>query len=168
MIKKRNIISILLENEPGALSRVVGIFFARGFNIESLNVAKTNIKSLSLITLVSECNDEVSQQLIKQVNKVVDVFKVYNLTDSQHIERELCLIKIDLRGKQLEVKQLVDIFGGRVVSVNQKEFIVELSGVNSKIESFISAVKQLAKDNILEIARTGVTGMLVKNKEELK
>ena len=163
--KVRNIISILLENEPGALARVVGVFCARDFNIECLTVAKTHIESLSLITLVSEGDTQIIKQLIKQLNKLIDVFKVINLTSSEYIERELLLAKIAVKDKQIEIKQLIDIFGAKVISVNNKKFIIELSDKGKQIDLFLAAINDIDKKHILEVSRTGVTGILVKEKD---
>ena len=117
----RHIISILLENESGALSRVAGLFSARGFNIESLTVAPTDDPSLSRMTLVTSGSDEIIEQITKHLNKLVDVIKVIDLNESRHIERELMLIKLLAKDvHREEIKRLVDIFRGRIIDVTEK------------------------------------------------
>lgn len=153
----RHIISILLENESGALSRVAGLFSARGYNIESLTVAPTEDPSLSRMTLVTRGSDEVIEQITKQLNKLVDVVKLLDLTVGSHIEREMMLIKIKAVGDaREELKRLVDIFRGHIIDVTSSTYIVELTGTGEKLDAFIQAVNG---DAILETVRSGVSGI---------
>lgn len=153
----RHIISVLLENEAGALSRVSGLFSARGYNIETLTVAPTEDASLSRMTIVTRGSDDVLEQITKQLNKLVDVVKVVDLSEAAHIERELMLIKLRATGKDREeLKRVADIFRGRVVDVTESTYVIELTGDSAKLDAFIEAI-----DNglILETARTGVCGI---------
>lgn len=153
----RHIISVLLENEAGALSRVSGLFSARGYNIETLTVAPTEDPSLSRMTIVTRGSDDVLEQITKQLNKLVDVVKVVDLSEAAHIERELMLIKLRATGKDREeLKRVADIFRGRVVDVTESTYVIELTGDSAKLDAFIEAI-----DNglILETARTGVCGI---------
>ena len=153
----RHIISILLENEAGALSRVANLFSARGFNIECLTVAPTEDASLSRLTLVTTGNEDIIEQIVKQLNKLIDVVKLIDLTEGPHIERELMLIKVKATGEQrAEMQRLTDIFRGRVIDVTDSTFTIELTGTSDKLDGFISAVPS---DNILEVVRSGVTGI---------
>ncbi len=153
----RHIVSILLENESGALSRVSGLFSARGYNIESLTVAPTEDPSLSRMSIVTTGSDEVLEQITKQLNKLVDVVKVVDLSEAAHIERELMLIKLRATGKDREeMKRMADIFRGRIIDVTDSTFVVELTGNSSKLDSFISAIDP---GLILETVRTGVSGI---------
>lgn len=154
---KRHIISILIENESGALSRVAGLFSARGYNIESLTVAPTNDESLSRMTIVSVGSEETIEQITKQLNKLIDVVHLYELTKITHIEREMMMIKVKAVGKaREESKRLADIFGGRIIDVTDKTYIVELTASSEKLDSFIAA---LGDENIVEVVRTGVSGI---------
>ncbi len=153
----KHVISILLENEPGALSRVVGLFSARGYNIETLTVAPTEDSTLSRMTIVTEGSDEVVEQITKHLNRLVDVVKVVDLSEGAHIERELMLIKVRAVGKEREeMKRMADIFRGRIIDVTDKVYTIELTGVQEKIEAFIGALDRSA---ILETVRTGVSGI---------
>ena len=153
----RHIISVLLENEPGALSRVVGLFSARGFNIESLTVAPTEDPSLSRMTIVTNGSDEVIEQITKHLNRLVEVVKVYDLTDGAHTERELMLIKVRAVGKEREeMKRTTDIFRGRVIDVTDKSYTIELTGDSAKLDAFIESIDKTA---ILETVRTGASGI---------
>ena len=153
----RHIISVLLENEPGALSRVVGLFSARGYNIESLTVAPTEDPSLSRMTIVTNGSDEVIEQITKHLNRLVEVVKVYDLTDGAHTERELMLIKVRAVGKEREeMKRTSDIFRGRVIDVTDKSYTIELTGDSSKLDAFIESIDKTA---ILETVRTGASGI---------
>ena len=147
----RHIISILLENEPGALSRVVGLFSARGYNIETLTVAPTEDKSLSRLTIVTTGSDDVIEQITKHLNRLIDVVKVVDLTDSAYIERELMLGK-----EREEIKRMADIFRGRVIDVTDKSYTIELTGDGTKLDAFIDALDRAA---ILETVRTGASGI---------
>ncbi len=153
----RHIISILLENEPGALSRVVGLFSARGYNIETLTVAPTEDKSLSRLTIVTTGSDDVIEQITKHLNRLIDVVKVVDLTESAYIERELMLIKVRAVGKEREeIKRMADIFRGRVIDVTDKSYTIELTGDGVKLDAFIDALDRAA---ILETVRTGASGI---------
>jgi len=153
----RHIISILIENEAGALSRVSGLFSARGYNIETLTVAPTEDASLSRMTIVTTGSEEVLEQITKQLNKLVDVVKVVDLSEAAHIERELMLIKVRATGKEREeMKRMADIFRGRIIDVTDSTYVVELTGSSSKLDSFISAIDT---GLILETVRTGVSGI---------
>lgn len=153
----RHIISVLLENEPGALSRVVGLFSARGYNIETLTVAPTEDSSLSRMTIVTTGSDEVIEQITKHLNRLVEVVKVYDLTEGAHIERELMLIKVRAVGKEREeMKRTTDIFRGRVIDVTDKSYTIELTGDSAKLDAFIDSIDKTA---ILETVRTGASGI---------
>jgi len=153
----RHIISVLLENEPGALSRVVGLFSARGYNIETLTVAPTEDVTLSRMTIVTTGSDEVIEQINKQLNKLIEVVKVIDLSDGDHIERELMLVKVRAVGKEREeMKRMSDIFRGRVIDVTDKSYTIELTGDQAKNDAFLEAIE---KDAILETVRTGCSGI---------
>ena len=153
----RRIIAVLLENEAGALSRVVGLFSARGYNIETLTVAPTEDPTLSRMTIVTSGSDDVIEQITKQLNKLVEVVKVVDLTDGNHIERELMLVKVRAAGKDREeMKRLADIFRGRVLDVTDKSYTIELTGDSAKLDAFLVAIDRAA---ILETVRTGASGI---------
>jgi acetolactate synthase-1/3 small subunit len=153
----KHVISVLLENEPGALSRVVGLFSARGYNIETLTVAPTEDATLSRMTIVTTGSDEIIEQITKHLNRLIDVVKVVDLSEGPHIERELMLIKVRAVGKEREeIKRMADIFRGRIIDVTDKTYTIELTGDQGKIEAFIGALDRSA---ILETVRTGVSGI---------
>jgi acetolactate synthase-1/3 small subunit len=153
----RHIISILMENESGALSRVAGLFSARGYNIESLTVAPTDDPTLSRMTLVTSGPEDIIEQIKKQLNKLVDVVKLMDLTEHSHIEREMLLIKVRVDGEgREEVKRLADIFRGRVIDVTQKTYTIELTGTGDKLDAFIRTVGSFP---ILEVVRSGAMGI---------
>ena len=153
----RHIISILIENEPGALSRVVGLFSARGYNIENLNVAPTEDDSLSRITIVTRGSDDIIEQITKLLNRLIEVVKVVDLTEGPFIERELMLIKVRAVGKEREeMKRMADIFRGRIIDVTERSYTIELTGDGAKLDAFIEALERTA---ILETVRTGSSGM---------
>lgn len=153
----RHIISTLLENEPGALSRVVGLFSARGYNIETLTVAPTEDKSLSRMTIVTSGSDDVIEQITKHLNRLIEVVKVVDLTESPCIERELMLIKVRAVGKEREeLKRMADIFRGRIIDVTERTYTIELTGDAAKLDAFIDAIDRAA---ILETVRTGSSGI---------
>ena len=153
----RHILSLLMENETGALSRVSGLFSARAYNIESLTVAPTEDPTVSRMTLVTSGSDEVIEQITKHLNKLVDVIKVIDLNESRHIERELMLIKLQARGKNREeIKRLVDIFRGRIIDVTENTYTIEMTGAGAKLDAFIDA---LDEKDILEVVRSGVSGI---------
>ena len=153
----RHVISLLLENEAGALSRVSGLFSARGYNIESLTVAPTEDPSMSRMTIVTSGSDDVVEQITKQLNKLIEVVKVVDLSEAAHIERELMLIKLRAVGKDREeMKRMADIFRGRIIDVTDSSYVVELTGSQDKLDSFIGAID---RELILETVRTGVSGI---------
>lgn len=153
----RHIISILLENEAGALSRVSGLFSARAFNIESLTVAPTEDASLSRMTIVSVGSDDVIEQITKQLNKLIEVVKVVDLSEAPHIERELMVVKVRAIGKDREeMKRVADIFRGRIIDVTESTYVIELTGNTAKLDAFIEAIDRTL---ILEAVRTGVCGI---------
>jgi acetolactate synthase-1/3 small subunit len=153
----RHIITVELENEAGALSRVAGLFSARGFNIESLTVAATHDVSLSRLTLVTIGDDSIIEQIVKQLNKLIDVVKVIDLTDQDHVERELMLVKVCVKKKdELEVKQLVDIFSCKIVDVSDRTYTIEIAGKTRKLNAFLNALDFAI---VMEVSRTGVTGI---------
>ena len=153
----RHIISLLLENESGALSRVSGLFSARGYNIESVTVAPTNDRSLSRMTIVTTGTEEIIEQITKQLNKLVDVVRLSDLTESSHVEREMLLIKVRAEGTaRQEIRSLVEIFRGNIVDVTEKTYIIQMTGDGPKIDAFMSA---LGDHVILEVVRSGATGI---------
>ncbi|MCL6417328.1 acetolactate synthase small subunit [Aestuariirhabdus sp. Z084] len=153
----RHIISVLMENEPGALSRIVGLFAQRNYNIESLNVAPTEDPTLSRLTLTTIGEDQKIEQITKQLNKLVDVVKVVDLTEGAHVERELMLLKVKAGGAQrAEVKRTTDIFRGQIVDVTSSIYTLQLSGDSDKLDAFIQAIGPAI---IIEVVRTGVSGI---------
>ena len=152
-----HIISVLLENEPGALSRVVGLFSQRNYNIETLTVAATEDPTLSRRPLTTIGQEDVIEQITKNLNKLIEVVKLVDLSASAHIERELMLVKIKATGAQrAEVKRTTDIFRGQVVDVTSSVYTVQLTGTSDKLDSFIEAV---GPATVLEVVRTGVSGI---------
>ena len=153
----RHIISILMENEAGALSRVAGLFSARGYNIESLTVAPTEDESLSRMTLVTSGTADVVEQITKQLNKLIDVVKLMDMYECAHIEREMMLIKVRAaNGGREEVKRLAEIFRGSIIDVTNTIFTIEVTGTSDKLDAFVNAVDQA---DIIEVVRSGVTGI---------
>ncbi len=153
----KHIISVLMENEPGALSRVVGLFSQRGYNIDSLTVAPTEEPTLSRLTLTTHGDDRIIEQITKQLNKLIDTVKVVDLTGGSHVERELMLLKVRAGGAQrAEVKRTVDIFRGQIVDVGETGYIVQITGNSEKLDAFISS---LPEGDIVEVVRTGVSGI---------
>lgn len=154
----RHIISILIENESGALSRVAGLFSARGYNIESLTVAATEDKSLSRMTIVTSGTENIIEQINKQLNKLIDVVKLADITDGTHIERELMMVKVDATDttNRDELQRLADIFKGRIIDVSDNIYTVELTGEGEKLDSFLQAVDGMS---IIETVRSGAIGI---------
>lgn len=153
----RHIISLLMENESGALSRVSGLFSARGYNIESLTVATTEDATLSRMTIVTSGTDEIIEQIIKQLNKLIDVVKVLDLNDGKFIERELMIVKVKANAQYRdEMKRMCDIFRGRIIDVSDSLFTIELTGSSSKLDAYIESIDKVA---ILETVRTGASGI---------
>jgi len=153
----KHIISILLENESGALSRVAGLFSARGYNIESLTVAPTDDSSLSRMTLVTSGTDEIIEQICKQLNKLVDVVKLVDLTEDTHVELELVLIKVREQDKERdEIKRLVDIFHGQIIDLSDTTYTMEVTGDSEKIDALLEALSGI---KIMEVVRSGLMGI---------
>ncbi|MEN8107887.1 MAG: acetolactate synthase small subunit [Pseudomonadota bacterium] len=153
----RHIISILMENEAGALSRVAGLFSARGYNIESLTVAPTEDPSLSRMTLVTRGTDEIIEQITKQLNKLIDVVKLMDMTEGPHIEREMMLVKVQADGNSREeLKRVSDIFRGRIIDVTDRTYTIELTGAGDKLDAFLQALESVV---IIEVVRSGVSGI---------
>ena len=153
----RRVISILVENEAGALSRISNMFSARGYNIESLTVAPTEDPSLSRMTLVTRGTEEIIEQITKQLNKLIDVVKLMDMTDGPHIEREMMLVKVQAEGERRnELKRLSDIFRGRIIDVTDENYTIELTGAGDKLDAFLQA---LDRGVIIEVVRSGVSGI---------
>lgn len=153
----RRIISVLIENEPGALSRVIGLFAQRNYNIETLTVAPTEDPTLSRLTLSTLASDEQVEQITKQLNKLIEVVKLVDLTEGEHIERELMLIKLKATGAQrAEVKRTSDVFRGQIVDVTQATYTIQLSGTTEKLDAFIRAIPE---SSVMEVVRSGVSGI---------
>ena len=154
---RRHVISVLMENESGALSRVAGLFSARGYNIESLTVAATNDPTLSRMTIVTIGTERVVEQIIKQLNKLIDVVRLTDLTEVQFIEREIMLVKARAveQGRE-ELKRMTDIFRGRILDVTDSSYVIELTGDDHKLGAFLEAI---GHDNIIEVVRSGATGI---------
>ena len=146
-----------MENESGALSRVSGLFSARGYNIESLTVAPTEDPTLSRMTIITSGSDAVIEQIIKQLNKLIDVVRVLDLNDGKHIERELMLVKVKASNQyQDEMKRISDIFRGRIIDVSDNTFTIELTGSSSKLDAYLES---LDSESIIETVRTGALGI---------
>ena len=157
MEQKRHIISLLVENEFGSLSQIAGLFSARGYNIDCLNVAPTNDESISRMTIVTFCSDQKILQLMKLLEKLVDVVNVKDLTEETHIEREMLLMKLKCnKGQRNELKRLTDIFRARIIDVSDTTYTIELTGVAEKIIAFMNS---LGKIKIVEMVRSGALGI---------
>lgn len=153
----RHVISLLIENEAGALSRVSGLFSARGYNIESLTVAPTEDSSMSRMTIVTSGSDEIIEQITKQLNKLVEVIKVVDISESAHIERELMLVKVRASGKDREeMKRMTEIFRAHIIDVTESSYVIELTGNQRKLDAFVGA---LEPELILETVRSGISGI---------
>lgn len=154
----KHIISMIMENESGALSRVAGLFSARGYNIQALTVAPTEDESMSRLTLVTNGTDQQIEQIVKHLNRLVDVIKVLDLTEGDHIERELMLIKLSATGQNREeYKRLADIFRGDIIDVTATTYTVQMVGESKKLDAFIDAIDS---GLILETVRSGTVGVL--------
>ena len=155
----KRIISVLMENAPGALSRIVGVFSQRGYNVDSLCVAATDDKSLSRLTITTQADDKVIEQITKQVNKLIDVLKVTDLTDGNHVERELMLIKVATRSElvRAEVNRNVDIFRAQIIDVGLNNYTIQVTGTSDKLDAFANVLAQSTE--IIEASRTGVCGL---------
>lgn len=153
----RHIIAVLLENEPGALSRVVGLFAQRNYNIASLTVAPTEDETLSRLTLTTEGDDSKIEQIIKHLYKLIEVVKVIDLSETDHVERELMMVKVRAVGAEREeVKRTADIFRGQIIDVSTDAYTVQLSGPSSRLDAFIRAI---GSTTVLEVVRSGVSGI---------
>ncbi|MBT4162765.1 MAG: acetolactate synthase small subunit [Gammaproteobacteria bacterium] len=153
----RRIISVLMENEAGALSRVIGLFAQRNYNIETLTVAPTEDETLSRLTLTTFASDEQVEQITKQLNKLIEVVKLVDLTEGDHIERELMLIKVKATGAQrAEMKRTADIFRGQIIDVTQNAYTIQLAGTSDKLDAFLRAIPEAS---VMEVVRSGVSGL---------
>lgn len=153
----RRIISVLLENEAGALSRVIGLFAQRNYNIETLTVAPTEDETLSRLTLTTSASDSQIEQITKQLNKLIEVVKLVDLTEGEHVERELMLVKVKASGAQrAEIKRTADIFRGQIVDVTSSAYTIQLTGTSDKLDAFL---RSLADAIVLEVVRSGVSGL---------
>jgi len=162
----RHIISLLLENQPGSLSRVVGLFSQRGYNIESLTVSPTEDETLSRINITTASDAMQLEQIQKQLHKLIDVLKVQEVTELEHIERELMLVKVKADGfARAEVKRTADIFRGQIVDVTAAQYTVQLTGTSEKLDAFLVALKEVT--DVIEVARSGVVG-IARGKHALK
>jgi acetolactate synthase I/III small subunit len=155
----RRIISVLMENAPGALSRIVGVFSQRGYNVDSLCVAETEDPSLSRLTIATQGDNKVIEQIIKQMNKLIDVLKVTELTEAAHVERELVLVKVvaNSEAARSEIMRNVDIFRAKILDVSAVNYTIELTGASEKLNAFITTLGN--SSTIVESARTGVCGL---------
>ncbi|QSX31448.1 MULTISPECIES: acetolactate synthase small subunit [Shewanella] len=154
----RRIISVLLENQPGALSRVVGLFSQRGYNIECLTVAPTDDPTLSRMNITVAADEMVLEQIEKQLHKLIDVLKVSNITEAAHIERELALVKVKAQGElREEIKRTADIFRGQIVDVTAQLYTIQMAGTSEKLDAFIAALGEVTK--VVEVSRSGVVGL---------
>ena len=149
----RHTLSVMLRNQPGVLSRVTGLFSGRGFNIESLCVAETLDPKVSCLTVITEGDNNVIEQITKQLHKLIDVIKVVDIDDGDFVEREMVLIRVNAEAAtRAEVLRIIDIFRGKVIDVSQKSYAVEVTGTHSKIEAVIDILRPIG---IKEIVRTG-------------
>jgi acetolactate synthase-1/3 small subunit len=155
----KRIISVLMENEPGALSRIIGLFSQRGYNVDSMCVAPIQDNSLSRLTITTHGDDRVIEQITKQVNKLVDVLKVADLTEGKMVERELMLIKVSTINESVraEVSRIVDVFRGQIVDVHTSNYTIQVTGTSEKIDGFLQTIVSFTE--IIEMSRTGVCGM---------
>ena len=161
---KKHILSILVDNEPGVLSRIAGLFSGRGYNIESLCVAETHEPFVSRITMVTKGDTAILEQIKKQVNKIINVIKVADLTDQEFVERELVLLKISAKPEnRAEILRITDIFRGQIVDVGQEHFTINITGDADKITAILTLLKPFG---IREIARTGSIAMFRENKSK--
>ncbi|MCS0352698.1 acetolactate synthase small subunit [Vibrio ordalii] len=154
----RHIISILMENQSGALSRVVGLFSQRGYNIESLTVSPTDDATLSRLNITTKTDEMQLEQIQKQLHKLIDVLKVQEVSECEHIERELMMVKVKASGfARAEVKRTADIFRGQIVDVTAAQYTVQLTGTSEKLDAFIQALSEVTE--VIEVARSGVVGI---------
>lgn len=155
----RRILSILLENESGALSRVIGLFAQRGYNIETVTVAPTEDPSLSKMTIQTIGNEKTIEQIEKQLHKLIDVLRVVQIDQSSHIEREIMLLKIQFNNctKKDEIKHITEIFRGQIVDITSTTYILQLSGTEKKLDAFLKIIRHISE--VVEISRSGVVGI---------
>jgi acetolactate synthase-1/3 small subunit len=156
---RKHVISVLVENRPGALARIIELFSSRGYNIESLNVGHTEDPTMSRLTMVAKGDEHTIEQIVKQLRRLIDVFKVRDLTDKKKLDRELLIVRVNTENerKREEVKRLVDIFGAQIVDVSHDTYTVELTGDEEQVDAFIELIKPLG---IREMARTGRVAMV--------
>ena len=156
--RTRHIISLLMENETGALSRVSGLFSQRGYNIESLTVAPTDDPTMSRMTVVTKGNDASIEQIIKQLNKLVDIVKVMELSDYAHIEREIMFVKVAATNMETcaSIKRMADIFRANVIDVKNKMYTIEITGRPNKLDGFLETMED---HKIIEVVRSGAMGI---------
>jgi len=154
----KRIISILLENEFGSLSRVVGLFSQRGYNIDTLTVAPTDDETLSSLTLTTLGDAQMAEQIVKQLHKLIDTIKVVDLTEGPYIERELMLVKIKAADNdtRIELKSCVEIFRGHIIDVTPATYTVQLAGDSEKLDAFLDAARAMG---VMEVVRSGVSGI---------
>lgn len=157
MTEEKHVLSILVDNKPGVLSRIVGLFSGRGYNIESLCVAETMDSQVSRITIVTQANPAGIEQINKQLNKLINVIKVHELTGTPYVEREMALIKVKAKPEhRAEILRVVDIFRCKVVDVGQEHYTIEVTGDNGKLAAILSLLKPIG---VKEIARTGIIAL---------
>ncbi|SMP16789.1 acetolactate synthase, small subunit [Desulfurobacterium pacificum] len=156
---RKHVISVLVENQPGALARIIELFSSRGYNIESLNVGHTEDPSISRITMVAKGDEHTIEQIVKQLRRIIDVFKVRDLTDKKKLDRELLVVRInvDSNEKKEEAKRLVEIFGAQIVDISHDTYTIELTGDEAQVDAFLELIKPLG---IREMARTGRVAMV--------
>ncbi len=158
-VHRKHVISVLVENQPGALARIIELFSSRGYNIESLNVGHTEDPTISRITMVAKGDEHTIEQIVKQLRRIIDVFKVRDLTDKKKLDRELLIVRVnvDSTDKKEEAKRLVDIFGAQIVDVSHDTYTIELTGDEDQVDAFLDLIKPLG---IREMARTGRVAMV--------
>jgi len=157
MTEDKHVLSILVDNQPGVLSRIAGLFSGRGYNIESLCVAETTDPLVSRITIVTKANTLGIEQINKQLNKLINVIKVHELTGTQYVEREMALIKVKAKPEhRAEILRIVDIFRCKVVDVGLEHYTIEITGDEGKLSAIISLLKPIG---IKEIAKTGIIAL---------
>ena len=156
----KRILTILMENEPGALSRIVGLFSQRGYNIDSLSVAKTDDPTLSRLTICTYGDEKSLEQVTKQVNKLIDVLRVKNITEQEHVERELILVKVLSPNATIRsaIKSTADIFRAQVIDVCSECYTLQMVGPPSKLKAFVAALKE--ESSVIEVVRSGTVGVL--------
>jgi len=151
-------LSVLVENHFGVLARISGLFSARGFNISSLSVAETEDETVSVMTIVVDGDDRIADQVKKQLNKLIEVIKVRDLTEQEYVSRELALVKVDAEAsKRSEILQISEVFKGRVVDISHETVTLEVTGNTSKIDAIINLLKPYG---IKEMARTGKVALM--------